>query len=242
MTTPSGRHSLARGVIHLLLTVGIQAAMADTLALPASPTALGTKTPVRMDPKHPLRIGEEYYSDYSKRHDESGVCIINIMVDATGMIRALQLIASSGFPHLDASCVESASGGRMIPATLNGKPVLTWVAIPVTWKLGGGTEPMPRPKPDPLVPRMAADYELQVGPKFYPATSRERREEGDSVVFVHVDRSGTVVDTKLAKSTGSATLDRASLDAAILAQFAPAKKDDQATDGWTIISMFWRLK
>src|SRR5580704_14230202 len=37
-------------------------------------------TPIRMDPKHPLKIGEDYYPDASKRANEEGRCIVLMTV------------------------------------------------------------------------------------------------------------------------------------------------------------------
>ncbi len=41
-------------------------------------------TPIRMDPKHPLKIGEDYYPDASKRANEEGRCIVLMTVAADG--------------------------------------------------------------------------------------------------------------------------------------------------------------
>ena len=43
-------------------------------------------TPIAMDPKHPLRIGEDYYPDASKRAGEEGRCIVTVTVAADGRI------------------------------------------------------------------------------------------------------------------------------------------------------------
>jgi outer membrane biosynthesis protein TonB len=39
-----------------------------------------------MDPKHPLKIGEDYYPDASKRANEEGRCIVKLTVAADGRI------------------------------------------------------------------------------------------------------------------------------------------------------------
>src|SRR6204780_4775837 len=50
----------------------------------AAPPAPGT--PIRQDPKHPLKIGEDYYPDASKRANEEGRCIVRVTVAADGRI------------------------------------------------------------------------------------------------------------------------------------------------------------
>jgi periplasmic protein TonB len=41
---------------------------------------------IRMDPKHPLKIGEDYYPDASKRANEEGRCVVKLTVAADGRI------------------------------------------------------------------------------------------------------------------------------------------------------------
>jgi len=92
-------------------------------------------TPPRMDPKHPLKIGEEWYPDASKRANEEGRCIVQMTVSADGRVAAETLQQSSGFPRLDDACLKAVHGQRMLPATEDGKPVEKTVSIPIVWKL-----------------------------------------------------------------------------------------------------------
>ena len=101
----------------------------------AAPPAPGT--PIRMDPKHPLKIGEDYYPDASKRANEEGRCIVLMTVSADGKITNESIQTSSGFPRLDEACLKGVHGQRMMPATEEGKPVEKTVSIPIVWKLTG---------------------------------------------------------------------------------------------------------
>lgn len=92
-------------------------------------------TPPRMDPKHPLKIGEEWYPDASKRANEEGRCIVQMTVSADGRVTAESLQQTSGFPRLDEACLKAVHGQRMLPATEAGKPVEKTVSIPIVWKL-----------------------------------------------------------------------------------------------------------
>jgi len=92
-------------------------------------------TPPRMDPKHPLKIGEEWYPDASKRANEEGRCIVQVTVAADGTIKSESIQQSSGFPRLDDACLKAVHGQRMIPATEEGKPVEKTAALPIVWKL-----------------------------------------------------------------------------------------------------------
>jgi protein TonB len=88
-----------------------------------------------MDPKHPLKIGEDYYPDASKRANEEGRCIVTVTVSADGRITSEAIQTSSGFPRLDEACLKGVHGQRMIPATEDGKPVDKTVNLPIVWKL-----------------------------------------------------------------------------------------------------------
>lgn len=92
-------------------------------------------TNIKMDPKHPLKIGEEYYPDASKRANEEGRCIVTVTVSADGRITNEAIQTSSGFPRLDEACLKGVHGQRMLPATEDGKPIEKTVALPIVWKL-----------------------------------------------------------------------------------------------------------
>jgi periplasmic protein TonB len=101
----------------------------------AAPAPPKPGTAPRMDPKHPLKIGEEWYPDASKRANEEGRCIVQVTVAADGTIRSESLQQSSGFARLDDACLKAVHGQRMIPATEEGKPVEKTAALPIVWKL-----------------------------------------------------------------------------------------------------------
>ena len=130
--------------------VDIQAPQVETTAItqttqvnkpPPAPVAAPPPprpgTAIKMDPKHPLKIGEDYYPDASKRANEEGRCIVLMTVSADGKITNESIQTSSGFPRLDEACLKGVHGQRMLPATEDGKPVEKTVSIPIVWKLTG---------------------------------------------------------------------------------------------------------
>jgi protein TonB len=94
-----------------------------------------TGSNVRPDPKHPLKIGEDYYPDASKRAGEEGRCIVKLTVAADGRIIDQAIETSSGFPRLDDACLKGVRGQRMIPAMEDGKPIQRTALVPIVWKL-----------------------------------------------------------------------------------------------------------
>jgi protein TonB len=105
------------------------------VAAPVVAAAPKAGTNIKMDPKHPLKIGEEYYPDASKRANEEGRCIVTVTVSADGRITNESIQTSSGFPRLDEACLKGVHGQRMLPATEDGKPIEKTVALPIVWKL-----------------------------------------------------------------------------------------------------------
>jgi TonB family protein len=103
-------------------------AHASPPSTPATAVIPTGRTPVKPDPIHPLRIGEEFYPAESKRLQEEGICVVGFEVDPDGQIRATQLLSSSGFPRLNEACLAGFANGRLIPATVDGKPVAAWIS------------------------------------------------------------------------------------------------------------------
>ncbi len=106
---------------------------APVVAAPVQHTIVGAK----MDPKHPFKIGEEYYPDASRRAGEEGRCIVLAHVSATGQILDASIQTSSGFPRLDEACLKGVKGQKALPGMEDGKPVEGQFAFAIVWKLTG---------------------------------------------------------------------------------------------------------
>src|SRR3984957_15137503 len=106
---------------------------APVVAAPVQHTIIGAK----MDPKHPFKIGEEYYPDASKPAGEEGRCIVLAHVAANGNILEAQIQTSSGFPRLDDACLKGVKGQKALPGMEDGKPVDGQFAFAIVWKLTG---------------------------------------------------------------------------------------------------------
>jgi protein TonB len=114
-------------------TTQVQQAPAPIAQAPA-PVQHSVSAP-KYDPKHPFKIGEEYYPDASKRANEEGSCILLMRVAASGQILDATVQTSSGFPRLDEACLKGVKGQRMGPAMEDGKPVEGTFPFKITWKL-----------------------------------------------------------------------------------------------------------
>jgi periplasmic protein TonB len=103
--------------------------------IPQAPPPPSSRVAVRMDPKHPLKIGKDYYPDASVRANEMGRCVVQVTVAADGRIIAAAIQTRSGFDRLDQACLYAVRGQRMLPAIEGGKPIESTASIPILWNL-----------------------------------------------------------------------------------------------------------
>jgi len=200
---------------------------------PDPPTRRG-----KMDPRHPLHIGANYYPKESLKHREQGRCELAFYINADGSVPATQMLKSSGYSRLNTACLESVIDVPMLPATINGTPIAGWSDFHLAWVLNGAPPPLqPLGKSD--VPRIAEDYELQVGEKFYPEAARAKHQRGYCVVQTTVDSRGTALNPRIIRSTGSEILDKACLAAVTAARFTPELQDGRPVADSTDIAIYW---
>lgn len=209
---------------------------------PPTTTTASTAGPVmkhgRMNPRHPLRIGANYYPKESLKHREKGRCELAFYINADGSVPAAQLLKSSGYSRLNMACIESVIDVPMLPATINGTPVAGWSDFHLARVLDGAPPPLqPLGKSD--VPRVAEDYEFQVGEKFYPEAAKARHQRGYCVVQTTVGSSGAALNPRITRSTGSEILDKACLAAVTAARFAPELQDGRPVADSTDIAIYW---
>jgi TonB family protein len=233
------------GLIAFLLSA--TGAAITSSSAPAQGQAPSTTTPTdtppirkpgKMDVRHPLHIGSDYYPKESLRHHEQGRCTLAFFTEADGSVPAAQLLKSTGFPRLDTACFESVIGVPVIPATINGTPVAGWSDFNLVWIIDHAQPYQPLPERSAF-PRMADDYEFQVGEKFYPEAERVRHPSGYCVVRTTVGSSGTALSARITHSTGSAILDKACLTAVTAARFTPELEEGKPVADSTDIAIYW---
>jgi protein TonB len=96
-------------------------------------------------------------------------------------------------------------------------------------------EPMPAP------PRFDIDYLNNPSPA-YPAMSRKLGEEGTVLLRVLVSATGDALNVELDRSSGHARLDDAARRAVRKWRFVPARRGEQAVDGWALVPITFSRK
>ncbi|NPT56122.1 TonB family protein [Paraburkholderia sp. 5N] len=98
-----------------------------------------------------------------------------------------------------------------------------------------------QPTPEPLTePSFGAAY-LRNPPPTYPGVAQQRDWQGTVLLKVHVLASGRPDHVGLASSSGHESLDDAALEAVTNWRFAPARRGDQAIDGWVQVPIEFKL-
>ena len=75
----------------------------------------------------------------------------------------------------------------------------------------------------------------------YPKAALINEETGTVSLSILVGADGAVVDSKVEKSSGSKTLDKATVKIFTSCKFKPAMKDGKAQQAWTKLDYVWTL-
>lgn len=91
----------------------------------------------------------------------------------------------------------------------------------------------------------AAETQASFDPKVckadYPKASLMNEEQGTVTMSFLVGADGTVLESKVDKSSGYKNLDKAAIKALSACKFKPGTKDGAPSQGWTRIDYAWRL-
>lgn len=120
-------------------------------AAPAVPAVIARPEPVAVPvaappaPPEPLveaRFDADYlanprppYPMASRRLGEAGTVHLRVQVGPEGQALRVELKASSGFPRLDQSALDTVARWRFVPARRGATPVASWVVVPIVFSL-----------------------------------------------------------------------------------------------------------
>lgn len=95
-------------------------------AAPASPTL--TQARYRETP-------QPQYPDSARRAGKEGRVLLRVLVDEEGRAKAVEVNSSSGHDMLDQAASEALKKWRFVPAHADGRPIETWVKVPIEFQL-----------------------------------------------------------------------------------------------------------
>jgi len=76
---------------------------------------------------------------------------------------------------------------------------------------------------------------------FYPKDSLLNREQGASLINLHVDLNGDVVEAKVQESSGFVALDEAAIKIFSSCKFSPATKNGEPVVSWKELKYVWKI-
>jgi protein TonB len=102
--------------------------------------------------------------------------------------------------------------------------------------------PTPRPAPPAVKTAPSLDTGQSCAPPQYPEDAQDMGQTGTSVLQFLIDTSGNVVSSRVAISSGHASLDNAAEQALGQCKFRPAiAADGSRQEAWTSIRYVWTL-
>jgi protein TonB len=80
-------------------------------------------------------IPRPHYPDSARREGKEGRVLLRVLIDEEGRTKAVEVNASSGHDMLDHAATEAIKKWRFVPARSGGKPVETWIKVPIDFQL-----------------------------------------------------------------------------------------------------------
>lgn len=78
---------------------------------------------------------QPHYPDSARRDGNEGRVLLRVLVDEEGRAKAIEVNTSSGHEMLDQAAIAALKKWRFVPARASGKPVETWVKVPIEFQL-----------------------------------------------------------------------------------------------------------
>src|SRR5947207_5408670 len=161
---------------------------------------------------------------------EEGVVALRVLVRRDGSVGDSQIADSSGSPALDRYARDLVKDWRYQPATVDGTPVDTWIAVNIVWAL------------QTLRFNLSLEQVKNMS-TYYPALSVSRHEVGGTTVRFLVAPDGTIAKVLVDRSSGYQRLDDATVRMVKSGfRFSPAMlKTGETVGAWFRLEVDWAL-
>jgi len=164
------------------------------------------------------------------------------VVPAVPVVPTVSPVNPRSKPAEAAPVPRTAPVAAAVPADI-APPVATETAVSPVAESARQAAPSVTPRAEQTVtpPVFNAAY-LRNPPPRYPPAARRNSEEGTVVLRVLVTTDGTASRTELDRSSGSAALDSAALEAVRSWRFVPARRGTQNIEDWVRVPVVFRLE
>jgi TonB family protein len=120
--------------------------------------------------------------------------IAHLFIDEKGHVMEAGIGKSSN-RNLDAPSIEAVRQWRFVPASLNGKPVISWTAAPINFEASTAIDPIGPPE-NSVLPRLK-----QTSPAVHPYDLAIAGKTGSAAVSVFIGRDGAVLKTNILRAS-----------------------------------------
>lgn len=90
---------------------------------------------VNLNPRFRIPPSPPHYPRASIAREEEGVVLVRALVDPAGAPQRVMVFKSSGYPNLDDAALEAVRRWRFEPMIRGGRTVVSWVQVPVRFRL-----------------------------------------------------------------------------------------------------------
>jgi len=222
---------------------------ADSVAQDQKKTSTPPPDYVKFDvPPELLKEVRPDYPDEAMKKNLEGAVWVQLRVSEEGKVTETK-VQKTDAEVFNEAAIKAGSQWLFRPASLNGRPVASWVTVPFNFKLmsSKGLTFKTRVVSGSDAPELQRDS-LEKGPEpiktvqpSYPAAAKKDKIEGTVWVKVRVDETGKVAEAKVEKSEAS-VLEGATIAAVKQWKFNPAISKGKPISLWVTIPFRFKLQ
>jgi protein TonB len=185
------------------------------------------------------------YPDEAMKQSLEGLVWLQMLVGEDGKVVETK-VQKSEAEVFNKAAIKAGSQWVFKPATLNGKPVASWITVPFRFTLVGSKKDGEGPKAKERL-QPADEVSVEKGPEpiknvqpTYPDAAKKSKTEGMVWVKVWVDEKGNVAEATVEKSDAK-VLDSAAVAAVKQWKFKPAISKGKPVSLWVTIPFKFKL-
>ncbi len=163
--------------------------------------------------------------------------VVQVWISEEGTVKDVRVIKSMGHIAYDEAAIHAIKSVAWKPATLNGKTVPVWVAIPVIFGDIARHRSTFVPYDNPPSP-VGGFGDIQKVLR-YPEDARKAGVQGRVIVQVLVSEQGRVDSVKVNKSIGHSACDQAAIKAIKSVAWTPATRNGKPESVWVAVPVIF---
>ncbi len=228
----SHRFHLRPGLFSLALLCAGSAAFSQT----ASQTAAETEPTYSYEDLSRMIV----YPQEARARNLAGQVVVNVLVGTAGQAVETSIIKGVD-PLLDSAAVTALRKLKFTPAVSEGKPLATWVEVPIIFVVPPPSDKLPEIDEFVPVQDMPRYDERELGRALvYPEIARRNGLEGEVLLRILVDKTGQVVKITVDRSTNPA-FEAEAIRAVRKTSFTPAIQYGRPIAVWIQIPVYFKL-